>query len=196
MNENKKTFENLGEELTGVIKHWWVFLILGILAIGMGIWLFFTPVGGFAALSIVFAVTFLVSGMASCAVTLINRNAIPAWGWNLVSGILMLVLGIIMIANMNITADVLVFYVAFAIMFGGFNTIGFSFTAKAKGDKGWGWNLALGILVVILATVLLFHPVFAAFTIVIWAGIAFLSMGISFCTLAYRLSKTNGQMKK
>ena len=108
----------------------------------------------------------------------------------------MLILGIIMIANMGITADVLVFYVAFAILFGGFNTIGFAFTAKSKGDKAWGWTLALGIVVVILSIVLLFHPVFAAFTIVIWAGIAFLSMGISFCTLAYRLSKTNGRMKK
>ena len=180
---NKESFENFEEELTGAIKHWWVFLILGILAIGLGVWLFFTPANGFAALAIVFAITFLISGLASTAVTLINRKSIPAWGWNL-------------IANMGITADVLVFYVAFAILFGGFNTIGFAFTAKSKGDKAWGWTLALGIVVVILSIVLLFHPVFAAFTIVIWAGIAFLSMGISFCTLAYRLSKTNGRMKK
>lgn len=193
---NKESFENFEEEPTGAIKHWWVFLILGILAIGLGVWLFFTPANGFAALAIVFAITFLISGLASTAVTLINRKSIPAWGWNLVSGILMLILGIIMIANMGITADVLVFYVAFAILFGGFNTIGFAFTAKSKGDKAWGWTLALGIVVVILSIVLLFHPVFAAFTIVIWAGIAFLSMGISFCTLAYRLSKTNGRMKK
>lgn len=39
---NKESFENFEEELTGAIKHWWVFLILGILAIGLGVWLFFT----------------------------------------------------------------------------------------------------------------------------------------------------------
>ena len=47
---NKESFENFEEELTGAIKHWWVFLILGILAIGLGVWLFFTPANGFAAL--------------------------------------------------------------------------------------------------------------------------------------------------
>lgn len=77
---NKESFENFEEELTGAIKHWWVFLILGILAIGLGVWLFFTPANGFAALAIVFAITFLISGLASTAVTLINRKSIPAWG--------------------------------------------------------------------------------------------------------------------
>lgn len=195
MNENKVPFEGIEEELPGAIRHWWVFLILGILAIVMGVWLFFTPVGGFAALSIVFAVTFLIAGLSSCAVTLLNRQAIPAWGWNLISGLLMLILGIIMTVHLNITADILVFYVAFAIMFGGLNTVGFSFTAKSRGDKGWGWTLALGVLVVILAITLMLHPVFTALTIVIWAGIAFLSLGIAFCNLAYRLSKTNGRGK-
>ena len=193
---NKESFENFEEELTGAIKHWWVFLILGILAIGLGVWLFFTPANGFAALAIVFAITFLISGLASTAVTLINRKSIPAWGWNLVSGILMLVLGIILVANLNLSADVLAFYVAFAVMFGGFNAIGYAFTTKSLGDNGWGWNLALGILVVILSIVLLLHPVFTALTITIWTGIAFVSLGVSFCMLAYRLSKTNSLLKK
>ena len=194
--EPKGPIETLEEDLEKTIKHWWMFLILGILAIGVGIRLFFTPMQGYAALTVFFALTFLISGLASIFVTIFNRKAIPAWGWNLVSGILMLVLGVILVANLNLSADVLAFYVAFAVMFGGFNTIGYAFTTKSLGDNGWGWNLALGILVVILSIVLLLHPVFTALTITIWTGIAFVSLGVSFCMLAYRLSKTNSLLKK
>ncbi|MEG0377738.1 MAG: DUF308 domain-containing protein [Eubacterium sp.] len=196
MSEKKRTFESIETELKGTIKHWWVFLILGILSIGIGIWLFFTPVGGFAALSIIFAITFLIAGISSCAVTLANRKTITAWGWNLATGIIMLILGIIMMMNLYMSAEVLVFYLAFAIMFSGFNNIAFSFSSKHSGSHSWGFNLALGILVIILSITLIFHPAFAAFTLVIWAGIAFLSMGISFLMLAYHTSKAKGEMKK
>lgn len=196
MNENKGPFGAIEKELEGSIKHWWVFLILGVLAMGIGIWLFFTPKEGFAALSIVFAIGFLISGLSGCAVAFINRKSIPAWGWNLAMGIIVTVLAIMMLVNMGMTVEVLVFYVAFSIMFNGFNSIGYSFALKSKGDKSWGWTLALGILVAIMSMVLMFHPVFAALTIVIWAGIAFVSLGISFCMIAYRLSKTKGAMKK
>ncbi|MEG0378893.1 MAG: DUF308 domain-containing protein [Eubacterium sp.] len=196
MSEKKGTFGSIENELKGTIKHWWVFLILGVLAMGVGIWLMFTPLNGFAALSILFAITFLVAGISSCAVTLINRKTIAAWGWNLAMGIIMLIFGVIMVTNLAMSAEALVFYLAFAIMFSGFNSIGFSFTAKKSGDHRWGWNLALGILVVISSMVLMFHPVFAAFTLVIWASIAFISMGISFLVLAYTMSKAKGEIKK
>ena len=74
---NKESFENFEEELTGAIKHWWVFLILGILAIGLGVWLFFTPANGFAALAIVFAITFLISGQRAI------RHGAGHWRWAL-----------------------------------------------------------------------------------------------------------------
>lgn len=192
----KGPIEEIEEELEQTIKHWWIFLILGVIAIGVGIWLFFTPEQGYAALTIFFALTFLISGLSSIFVTVFNRKSIPAWGWNLASGILMLVLGLILVFNLNLSADVLAFYVAFAVMFGGFNSINYAFTAKSLGDSGWGWNLALGILVIILSITLLFHPMITALTLTIWTGMAFLFMGISFCVLAHRLSKVKGSMKQ
>ena len=67
--EPKGPIETLEEDLEKTIKHWWMFLILGILAIGVGIWLFFTPMQGYAALTVFFALTFLISGLASIFVT-------------------------------------------------------------------------------------------------------------------------------
>ncbi|MEG0377115.1 MAG: DUF308 domain-containing protein [Eubacterium sp.] len=196
MNKLSESFEEIEEELEKVVKHWWVFLILGILAIGIGIWIFFNPLGSYVALSIIFALTFLISGLASCAVTIANRKTIPAWGWNFTSGLLMLILGIVLLAIPGMTEATLAFYVSFAVMFGGFNTISFSFTLKAAGDKGWGWNLALGILVIILSIVLISHPLVGAMTVVVWSSIAFLMLGISFCGIAFRLSKAKGALKK
>ncbi|MEF9917668.1 MAG: DUF308 domain-containing protein [Eubacterium sp.] len=196
MNETKGPIEELEDDLEKTIKHWWLFLILGILAIGIGIWMFFNPLGSYVALSFIFAITFLVSGLSSIFITIINRNSIPAWGWNLTSGILMLILGIILLVTPGMSETTLAFYVAFAIMFGGFNTINFAFTLKARNDKHWGLNLALGIIVIILSIILISHPLIGAMTVLIWSSFALISLGVSFCVMAYRLSKTNAEMKK
>lgn len=197
MNKNNGPIGELEEEVLSTIKHWWVILIVGLLAIGVGIWMLFRPGLAYEALSIVFAVSFLVGGIGSCYFAIVNRKNTPAWGWNLVCGLLILVLGIILVTSPGMSAGTLIYYVGFAIVFGGFNTIGLAFALKNAGSSsGWGWNLALGIIIIILGFILMFSPLLAILTIVIWSGIGFITFGVSCCGAAYHLSKVKGIMKK
>ena len=193
---NTQHLFTIEKELESTIKHWWLFLILGIMALLVGIWLFFVPLEGYVALTFLFSAGFLISGAATIYFTIVNRHFIPAWGWNMVSGILMFALGLVLLFNPGFSADILAFYVAFALLFSGVNIIGYSFSLKHLGDNSWGWNLFFGILVILFSIFLLFNPIFSAFTLVIWSAICFLVLGISFFVLAYHLSKTSGIIKQ
>lgn len=166
------------------------------MALLVGIWLFFVPLEGYVALTFLFSAGFLISGAATIYFTIVNRHFIPAWGWNMVSGILMFALGLVLLFNPGFSADILAFYVAFALLFSGVNIIGYSFSLKHLGDSSWGWNLFFGILVILFSIFLLFNPIFSAFTLVVWSAICFLVLGISFFVLAYHLSKTSGIIKQ
>ena len=193
---NTQHLFTIEKELESTIKHWWLFLILGIMALLVGIWLFFVPLEGYVALTFLFSAGFLISGAANIYFTIVNRHFIPAWGWNMVSGILMFALGLVLLFNPGFSADILAFYVAFALLFSGVTIIGYSFSLKHLGDSSWGWNLFFGILVILFSIFLLFNPIFSAFTLVVWSAICFLVLGISFFVLAYHLSKTSGIIKQ
>ncbi len=196
MNQENGPIEELKEEMLMTIKNWWVFLILGILAIVVGIWMLTRPGITFTALSIFFSVSFLVTGLSSCYMAIANRKNVPAWGWGLVSGIIVLILGVLLIISPGMAEGTMIYYVAFALMFGGFHTINLSFILKKSSVPTWWVSLVLGILTIILSILLMMHPVMAVITIVMWSALGLIAMGISFCSIGYRLSKTKGQIKR
>jgi uncharacterized membrane protein HdeD (DUF308 family) len=75
-------------------KHWYLSLILGILFIGVGIWVFMTPVSSYLTLSILFSVTIFVSGIFEIVYSISNRKEMDNWGWVLTGGIIDLLFGL------------------------------------------------------------------------------------------------------
>ena len=51
------------DELKQEVKNWWISLILGILYVVVALSLMFSPLDGYASLSILFSVSMLVSGL-------------------------------------------------------------------------------------------------------------------------------------
>lgn len=185
--ENKHTtFSTVETEMAAASRHWWIPLILSVLSIGLGIWLFFTPVEGFAALTLLFAVNFAIIAVGSTVITIRNRHLMPLWGLHLALNLLMLVLAGIMLFNLNLSAGILIYYVAFYTLFVGINSIILAVSTKTE---GWGWDLFIGIITVIAAIILMLHPVVAILTVTTLSGIALAVAGISFAVLAYRLYK-------
>lgn len=71
------------------IKRWYLMLLVGIVFVILGIWTIATPLSSYTALSIVFALGFLVNGIAEVIFAFGNRH--QNWGWTLVLGILNIV---------------------------------------------------------------------------------------------------------
>lgn len=177
-------------------KHWYLKLFLGIIYIIVGIWVFVTPVTLYIALSLLFGISFLVTGILQITYSSSNRKIIAHWGWTLTIGILELLVGILLLANPKLSMAVLPLYVSFVLLFRSITGIGFAFLLRKHQIRYWEWALALGILGLIFSFILLWNPLLTASLIVIITGIAFLLTGFSKVFSSFRLKKWNKRYKK
>ena len=76
------------DELQQEVKNWWISLILGILYVIVAISLMFSPLSGYAVLSILFSVSMLFSGLLEISFAVSNRRRVSSWGWYLAGGII------------------------------------------------------------------------------------------------------------
>ena len=118
--------ETVFNEIQHSVKNWWTSLLLGIVYIIVALWLMFSPVSTYVALSIIFSVSMLISGILEIIFALSNRKGVPSWGWYIVGGLIDLVLGIYLIAYPMISMEVIPFIIAFWLMFRGFSSTGYS----------------------------------------------------------------------
>lgn len=183
------------KRVKNVTKHWYLSLILGILFICTGIWVLRTPLESYLTLSIVFSVIIFISGISEIIYSITNRKETDNWGWVLAGGIIDLLLGIWLLSSPLLSIAVLPYIVSFFLMFRSMIAMGFAFDLKGFTDSGWGWLLALGILSLLLSFVLLWNPLLAGLTIVVWTGCAFITIGIYRIILSFKLKRLHNLSK-
>lgn len=127
----RKIYDNL--EYT--IKHWWMSLLLGILYLIVAIFLIINPLSSYVALSLLFSITMLVTGVVEIVFALGNRKQISSWGWYLAGGIIDLILGVYLLAYPWLSMEVIPFIIAFWLMFRGFSAAGYSLDLKRYGTR-------------------------------------------------------------
>lgn len=189
----------LSKTIKNSIKRWYLLLLLGIISITVGIWVFLTPLASYTTLSVLFACTFLLTGMIEIIMVatarkvnaISNRNQLHNWGWSLMSGIIEVTLGILLLSQPRISMLVLPFYIGFGILYQSVMAIGWSLELKKYNVMDWGNLLGIGILGLILAFIMLWNPLFAGMTIVFYTASAFIIVGISQIYLSFKLRKFN-----
>lgn len=177
------------------VKYWWVSILVGILAVLVGIWCISTPLTTIVALAMVFAAIFLISGISQIVFAISNNKLLKAWGWTLVSGIIDLIFGIILVAMpIEVTTLMLTYFVGFWVMFQSILGIGTSVELQRNGIKGWGWLLALAILGVLMSFIFILSPIFTTGFIVAIVSISFISYGIFRVYLGFKLRSLHKHM--
>ena len=152
--------------------------IIGILSILCGIWVFRNPMESYFALAAYFSILFILYGINEIVHALTNRR-LPTWGWGIASGIIDLAIGIILVSNLVWTIGMLPYLVGFVLMFTAINFISQASLMQSFRIKNWGWILLSGILTLIFAFLIIFHPIFGAVDLIFWTGWAFIFGGIS-----------------
>lgn len=185
----------LQSSFRNAVKNWWVSLLIGILAVVVGIWCIFTPLSTFLAMTILFVIGFFVGGIFEIIFALTNMNSMKNWGWTLIIGIIDVVFGIVLMSNMAISADVLMFFIAFWILFQSIWGIGISLDLKNEPGSGWGFSLILSILGVLFAIACLFQPAISAMFAAYMLGFSFLSYGIFRIYLGMRLKSVHKNLE-
>lgn len=126
------------------VKNWWMSLLLGLLYIAVALCLLFAPVSSYVALSVIFSISILVSGILEIFFAAGNKKTISSWGWYLAGGIIDLLIGIYLVFYPLVSMELIPFIVAFWLMFRGFTLCGYSTDLKRYGTKDWDgiWCLA------------------------------------------------------
>lgn len=171
------------------VKYWYLHLIIGLIFIAVGIWAFTSPIQSYAALTIVFSISFLVSGIMEVFFAISNRKVLENWGWTLALGIFTALIGAMLVSNPAISALTLPLYVGFMLMLHSFWAIGSAFDLKDYGVKGWRVSLILGVLGVLFAALLIIRPVIGGITIVVWTGLALIASGTFNLFLSNKMRK-------
>ena len=172
--------ETVFNEIQHSVKNWWTSLLLGIVYIIVALWLMFSPVSTYVALSIIFSVSMLISGILEIIFALSNRKGVPSWGWYIVGGLIDLVLGIYLIAYPMVSMEVIPFIIAFS-------STGYSIDLKRYGTRDWGWYMAFGILAILCSLLILWQPAIGALYAVYMISFAFLIIGLFRVMLSFEL---------
>ena len=182
--------------ITGSIKNWWVFLIIGILLLIGSYYMFSTPVESFIGLAGLFSALILVSGLFRVFFALTNKDDIENFGLYLAGGVLDVIVGFILLKYPGMTVVLFSLFIGFWLLFRGFNIISISFQIKKLGDTDWFWILLFGILVVIFAFMAIINPLIGASYLVITLALAIMLAGIANIFLALRLRKVKSKVKE
>lgn len=182
---------NIISEFKGTAKHWWVFIITGILFIVGSIWIFKTPVESFVGLATFFSMLILISGIFGIIFSFTNKH----WGWYLISGILNVIIGIILLSYPGMTVVLFSLFIGFWLMFSGFSTIGTAMDLKKEGADNWGWILFFGILITIFSFMAIMNPVLGAGYLIYTLAISFFLLGIANFSFAMELKKVDNVIK-
>ncbi|SUD91998.1 HdeD family acid-resistance protein [Psychrobacter phenylpyruvicus] len=183
--------KSIFKTFTETIKHWYIPAIVGSIFIAVGIYTFVAPATSYVALSILFSLSFLFSGISEIVFSLTNRNEMDNWGWVFAFGILTTVIGGLLLANPAVSMATLTFYVGFLILFRSISALSFSLDLKDYGIGDWGAMMALAVIGLIFSIIMIWNPTFAGMTIVIWTGLAFITTGIFSLYMAFKLKKLN-----
>jgi uncharacterized membrane protein HdeD (DUF308 family) len=147
-------------------RHWWVPVIRGIAAIIFGVIAFTHPVMAIATLVLFFGAWVLIDGIFRIVGAIRHRGSDPDWAWQLVIGIIGIIVGLLTFHAPRITALALVIYIAaWALMIGASEIV---MAVKLRHEIKGEWLLILtGLASIVFAVLLLWNPVAGAGA-VIW----------------------------
>ena len=167
-------------------KHWWVFLVRGIVAILFGIGTFVWPGMALVVLVVMFAAFTFVDGVATVIASIRHRTEVKHWWAYLLEGLLGVGVGVVTWFWPGITAMALLFLIAFwAIATGIFEIIA---AWKLREEISGEWALGLaGLLSVAFGVLLLLRPGAGALAVVWVIGVYAIVFGILLTVVAFKL---------
>jgi len=167
-------------------RHWWVPVLRGVAAIAFGVIAFTHPVMAAATLVLFFGAWVLIDGIFRIVGAIGHRASDPDWGFNLIIGILGVIVGLFTFHAPAITALALVIYIAAWALMIGATEIALAIKMRRE-IKGEWFMILMGLASIIFAGLLLWNPLAGAAAliwIIAWYAVV---MGVLAIVFGFRL---------
>lgn len=184
----KRHFENLSSRASRAIRHWWLLLCAGILAVAAGICVFAFPIESYVTLSILFGVLMLFTGAAQLIIASSSGNYLMGRGYAVVGGVLDVVLGIFLCVYPGISLYLLPIMMGLWLMYHAFIIISFGGDMETFRMKGNGMMILAGILLLILSFFVIMDPFsVGVVTVLTVAGAGLIFLGVVMGAISFTL---------
>jgi uncharacterized membrane protein HdeD (DUF308 family) len=167
-------------------RHWWVPVIRGIAAIVFGIIAFVYPGLTIATLVLFFGAWVLIDGIFRVVGAIGHRGSDPDWGWQIVIGIVGIIVGLLTFHAPQVTALALVVYIAAWALMIGATEIAFAIKVRRE-IKGEWFLILMGLASIIFAVLLLWNPIAGAAAVIWLIGWYAVVLGILAVFFGFRL---------
>jgi uncharacterized membrane protein HdeD (DUF308 family) len=185
MTMNQPNIEQIQRAVASSLhEHWKLFLIEGIVLVGLGLIAIVVPPIATLAFEILFGWLFLISGVLGLITTFWMRNA-PGFWWSLLSAVLGIAAGIVLLAQplsgvLTLTLILILFFTMEGVA-----SIMFALEHKRELTGRWGFMLASGIVDLVLAGIIFVGlPGTAAWAIGLLVGINMVFGGSALIAMA------------
>ncbi len=167
-------------------RHWWIPVLRGVAAIIFGVIAFTHPVMAAVTLVWFFGAWVLIDGIFRIVGALGHRDSDPDWGFNLIIGILGVIVGLLTFHAPAITALALVIYIAAWALMIGATEIALAIKMRRE-IKGEWFLILMGLASIIFAGPLFWNPLAGAAAliwIIAWYAVI---MGVLAIIFGFRL---------
>lgn len=174
------------KKIAGILRHWWLMLVTGLLLLGIGTWVLYHPFQSYLNLSCFFAIGMVITGLLDIIFALKNRQN-RRWMWWLLAGIADIVVGIYLFNNTLITIVFLPLVIGLWTFYKGFMAIGDAFHIRTYKFGNWRRLLFTAAVALMMALLLMACPVIGVENIFLFSGLAFIAAGIFRIYLSLKL---------
>lgn len=190
-----KTYD-LYERAIEPVKHWWMYLIIGVLAFALGVFMLTNPAITYEMMTLLLGLALVVFGIIEMIVGIFSRNIFVSRAAVIIGAVLNIVLGILLAANPGIAALTLPLILGMWMLYQSFMTISYAGDLKVLHVTGYGLTLFCGIVLLILAVLILLRPVaIGMMTVAIYIALSFIIYGLSEIVSAFRLRTIHSTME-
>ena len=154
-------------------------IVAGILLIAAGIYCLCNEDVAVLSAGLMLGVFMLAAGIAEIVVFAGTSGVLIGSGWLLLDGVLTVIMSLFLLFNQWFTLLSLPFIFTVWLMFSGISRFVSAFDLHALGVRGWGWVLAVGILLMVAGFICMMDPWVSAAAVGVTVGMVFLLEGIS-----------------
>jgi uncharacterized membrane protein HdeD (DUF308 family) len=167
-------------------RHWWIPVLRGVAAVLFGIMAFVYPGLTVAVLVLLFGAWILVDGVFRVVGAIGHRASDKEWGFDLIIGIMGIIIGFLTFHAPRITALALIIYIAAWALMIGATEIALAIKLRRE-IKGEWFLILMGLLSIVFAVMLLWNPLPGALALVWLIGSYAIVFGMLAIILGFRL---------
>lgn len=181
-------FDNLTVKASRAVRHWWLYMLCGILCVAAGIAVFIFPMESYMTMGLLFGILMLLVGTTQLVVASSSGNYLTMRGYVIVGGILDVILGVFLCVNPYVSMVLMPVLLGIWMLYHSFIIMAFGGDLETFRIDGSGWTVAGGALLMLLSIFVLVNPMSAGVvTVVVLAGVGLILFGMLLCALSFKL---------